>query len=99
VDHPRADQPDAERIHRLAALPNLEMQVRPGRQPAGADIADQLPGVDEAARLGDDLAHVPVEAHGAAAMRDLHLAAIAAGPAGPNHLAVSGGDDRTAPTR
>ena len=60
VDHRRADQPDAERIYRLTALPNLEMKMRPGRQPARADIADQLAGVDEAPRLGDDLAHMAV---------------------------------------
>ena len=32
-------------------------------------------------------------------MRDLNLAAIAAGPARRDHLAIAGGDDRAAPAR
>jgi hypothetical protein len=32
VDHWRADQADAKRIDRLAALLDLEVKVRPGRQ-------------------------------------------------------------------
>ena len=40
-----------------------------------------------------------VEADQPAAMRDLHLAAVAAGPARADHSAVARGDDRAAPAR
>src|SRR2546427_571036 len=62
------------------------------------DIADQLAAADEAAGLGDDLAHVPVKADEAAAVRDLDFAAVAAGPARADHLAIGRGDDRAAPS-
>src|SRR4051812_49206604 len=93
----RTDQPDTERVHGRAALPHFEMEVRSGRQAARPNIADQLPAADEAAGRGDDLAHVAVAADEAAAMRDLDLAAVAAGPARADHLAVARGDDRAAP--
>src|SRR5438067_7429585 len=97
IDHWRAKQADAERVHRRSPLAHLEMEVRAGRKTGRADIADQLPGADEASRLRDDLAHVAVEADDAAPMSDLHLAAVAAGPAGADHLSVRRGNDRAAP--
>src|SRR5437763_15699346 len=94
----RADQPDTKRVHRRAALANLEMQVRASGEPARPDIADHLPCPDEAPRLGDDVAHMSVEADDPTAMGDLNFTAVAAGPAGADHLPVAGGDARAAPT-
>src|SRR5947209_4632870 len=94
----RGCEMDAEGVHRRAAEPHLEMEVRAGRQPARSDIADQLTAPDEAAGRRDDLAHVPVKADEAAPVRDLDFAAVAARPAGADDLAIGRGDDRAAPT-
>src|SRR5690349_334354 len=88
-----------QRVHRLAALPHFEMHVRTGRETARSDIADQLTLANEAARRGDDLAHMAVEADQPAAMRDLHFAAVTAGPPRSDDTAVAGRDDRAAPAR
>ena len=100
VDDRHAGEAHAERIHRLSALPHFEMQVRAGREAGRADIADQLPRVDEAARLRRRsrscgrrrLTRPPPCAIWT-------CAAIAAGPAGADDLAVRRGDDRAAPAR
>src|SRR5947209_16258281 len=98
LDDRRAGEMDGERVHRLPTLPNLEMKVRPGRKAARTHIADQLPAPNEAPRFGDHLAHVAVEAGEPAAVGDLHFAAVAAAPAGADHVPVSGGHDRRSPT-
>src|SRR5439155_26738626 len=92
-----ADEPDAERVHRRAALVNFEVEMRASRQAARADIADQLPGTNIAARLRDDLAHVPVDAGDPAAVGNLHLAAITAAPASDDHTAITCDNVRTSP--
>ena len=73
------------------------MDMRAGREARRADIADQLAGTDEAARRGDDLAHVAVAAGEAPGVGDTDLAAVAPGPARADHLAISSRDDRAAP--
>jgi hypothetical protein len=55
--------------------------------------------MDEAALLGDDLAHVAIDGRDAAAVGDLHRSAVASGPAGGDDLSVCRGDDRASPGR
>src|SRR5579884_3288700 len=62
VDRGRAREPHGQRVHRLTALADLEMDVRTGGETARSDIADHLTLADVAAGLGDDRAHMPVKA-------------------------------------
>src|SRR4051812_8765461 len=97
VDDRSADEPYRQRVDRLPALTDFEMEVRAGREAARADIADQLPSANKAAWLRDNFAHVAVDAGDAPAVGDLDLAAVAAAPAGTDHPAVARGNDRSSP--
>ncbi len=70
------------------------MEVGPGRKAGRADIADQLPGADVIADMGDDPAHMGIAGAHVAGVADLDVIAVAAMPAGIAHHAVGGGHDR-----
>src|SRR2546421_1238577 len=57
----------------------LEVEVRPGRESGGADVADRLPAGDRLADRRGDRRHVGVPALEAQAMRDHDEVAVATG--------------------
>src|SRR5207302_11512161 len=92
-----ADEPDRQRIDRDAAAMDLVVEVRPGREAARPDVADQLALSDPLAGIGDDPAHVRIAGRPAVAVGDADLPAIAAGPAGAGDLTACRGNDRQTP--
>src|SRR3546814_13896213 len=80
----------------MAVAIDLEMQMRAGRKPGRADIADHLAAADMLAALHRDAAHMAIAGAKAAAVIELHIIAEAAGAAGHRHRALGPAVDRPA---
>ena len=83
-------------IDRIAADPDLEVQVRAGRVARVARVADDLALADALADRDRDPRLVAVARGDAAAVVDAGVVAVAAGPAGDRDGAAVGGADRGA---
>src|SRR5215475_11918846 len=84
------------RVDRLAFEPRFVVQVRSGRAPGRADVADDLSGLDGLADANGDRRQVTVAGRQSVAVIDVDRAAIAATPARGGHRAVGGGAHRIA---
>src|SRR5262245_2813948 len=84
------------RVDRLAFKPRFVVQVRSGRAPGRADVADDLSGLDGLADANGDRRQVTVAGRQSVAVIDVDRAAIAATPARGGHRAVGGGAHRVA---
>src|SRR5579864_9373411 len=88
LPRPARDGLHRQRVHRPSVLHYLEMEVRSGRKPARADVADHVAATDGLAGIGGDAAHVAVFRFDPAGMVDLDSPAIPSGPARTHHFAV-----------
>ena len=84
------------RVDRIAADPDLEVQVRAGRVARVAGVADDLALADALADRDRDPRLVAVARGDAAAVVDAGVVAVAAGPAGDRDGAAVGGAQRRA---
>ena len=87
---------ESRRILRHAVQAHLEMQMRAGRPPGGADRRDPLPAHDEVAFLDAELRRMRVARHQAVAVVDLDHFTILGVLTREDDLAAGRGDDRRA---
>src|SRR6056297_112101 len=82
-----------KRINRFAVHPKLEVQMRPGGPPGGADIADHLPRLHALAFAGvwGEAAHMGVAGLAAIGVVDIDGVAIAARNPGKGNTPAGGG--------
>lgn len=85
------------RIDRLTEMPDLEMQVRAGRESARSDQADQLATLYPGARSSEDATEMRVARHHSVRMGKADLLPIATAPPCAADHAVRRGEHRRAP--
>src|SRR5262249_60627755 len=76
-------------VDRLAFEPRFVVQVRSGRAPGRADVADDLSGLDGLADANGDRRQVTVAGRQSVAVIDVDHAAVAAAPAPAPHPAAA----------
>src|SRR5690242_11353594 len=81
----RSPADERERVHRLAELPDLEVQVWARRVAGAPDVPDDLAPLDLVTDLHAELALVAVEGADAVAVVDDRAVAVAALLAGDEH--------------
>src|SRR4029077_21234912 len=87
---------EVRRVDGHALHPGLEVEVRSGREPGRADLADHVTDLHRVADLHVQTGLVRVHGRDAVAVPDDHAVAVAAARPGHEHDATGGGQDRRA---